>query len=336
MNSSNSFNICPRCGNSNALNAKYCSRCGGQLKVPEEPVVCHKCHTRNTPMANFCRNCGTALKVGSETKICPRCGKEVSGDKAICECGYSFITFQQTVPNVDKAVDVSALREDKTAEAVKKEKTKEKMVSQSSSAGRAWAIVALVLLLVFAYFTIAPYQIINGETGEVSVTLRPEFLAKFDKGFVNNEEFTRPQYGYDLVSSLINLIKAVSGEATFGEVVSAVGFGTVMLLVLTVVFILTAFAHLIVCIIRCITSKRSKVSNLYFLIVAIVSTLLVGLITLFNMVQMPEGIMQSIAAWFALSTGAVIGYAVWAIPLYFWLFYLISLGAKEPQPKAQV
>ena len=80
MNSSNSFNICPRCGNSNSLNAKYCSRCGAQLKVPQEAVVCPKCHTRNSSLANFCRNCGATLKVGAQTKICPRCGKEIGAE----------------------------------------------------------------------------------------------------------------------------------------------------------------------------------------------------------------------------------------------------------------
>ncbi|MBO5866822.1 MAG: zinc ribbon domain-containing protein, partial [Clostridia bacterium] len=89
MLSSNSFNLCPHCGNSNTLNARFCSRCGTQLKVPEEVVVCRNCGTRNSPMANFCRNCGSQLKVGEQTKICPRCRNEVPAGDNTCACGYS-------------------------------------------------------------------------------------------------------------------------------------------------------------------------------------------------------------------------------------------------------
>ena len=329
MNSSNSFNICPRCGNSNALNAKYCSRCGGQLKVPEEPVVCHKCHTRNTPMANFCRNCGTALKVGSETKICPRCGKEVSGDKAICECGYSFVTYQQTIPSTDRAVDLSAIKEGASQSSQSQAQAKPQKVNKVrvTSGGRAWAIVGLVLVLLFAYYIVAPFIVPNTET-----KLRPGFLADFDKGFVNvNGASDTALYGYNFVDGLIGMIKDVSAGTSFGKAISSMSAGYMMLLLLTIIFIVTALVHLIVCIIRCFTEKRSNSSNLYFLIMAIISTLIVGLITLFSFVAMPEGFMATVAGWFKVSLGEVaysFGYAAWAIPLYFWLSYLLSLCAK--------
>lgn len=185
MNSSNSFNICPRCGNSNSLNAKYCSRCGAQLKVPEEAVVCYKCHTRNSSLANFCRNCGTTLKVGAQTKICPRCGKEINADDNVCACGYSFVTLQQTEP---KQVSVASTnkskkdkKRDKKQELAQTEQNKSTKIYYSKKGGRGFAIFALLLLAVFAYIIIAP------------ATARPAFLVNFDKGFYNRPADYNPK-----------------------------------------------------------------------------------------------------------------------------------------------
>ena len=334
MNSSNSFNICPRCGNSNALNAKYCSRCGGQLKVPEEPVVCHKCHTRNTPMANFCRNCGTALNVGSETKICPRCGKEISTDKAVCDCGYSFVIYQQTNPS--RTANTSNRREEqssKPAKAKKQKASKSNAVYQTKG-GRGWAIVALILLLIFAYYTFAPYQLTNAD-GEVSATLRPEFLVNFDHGFITPDGGSAA-YGYDYIASLIGtIIQIAKGEVAFGDAFNTMTIADLMITIFVLVAAITMLIHLIVCIIRAFTAKRSKASNIYFLVMAIVTTLLIGLIALFHYVTMPEGFLQTCAGWFAIADGATLGYAIYVLPLYFWFFYIYSLCAKAKRLKEQ-
>jgi len=61
-NTSNSFNVCPRCGTANSLSARYCYQCGGQLKAPEEPVACPNCGAVNSGTANFCRVCGATLR----------------------------------------------------------------------------------------------------------------------------------------------------------------------------------------------------------------------------------------------------------------------------------
>ena len=322
MNSSNSFNICPRCGNSNALSARYCSRCGGQLKVPEEPIVCRKCHTHNSPISNFCRNCGTTLRTSADTKICPRCGKAVSGDKTTCSCGYSFVTYKQTTSS-------KAVKEQKQSKSEKVKKTQPKEKSEkvySNKGGRGWAIAGIVLVLLFAYYIVAPFVIPNTET-----KLRPDFLVNLDKGFICSEEMTA--YGYNFVDSIIGMVKNVVGGTSFGEVIGALSIGEIMIMVLTVIFILTALVHLIICIIRSITAKRSKKMNLYFLVMAIFSTLLVGLIMLFQLVAMPEGFLQTVASWFALPEGVLLGYAIWAIPLYFWFFFIYSLGAKAKKLK---
>ena len=346
MNSSNSFNICPRCGNANALNARYCSRCGGQLKVPEEPVVCHKCHTHNSPMANFCRNCGTTLKVGSEIKICPRCGKEVSGDKAVCECGYSFVTYQQTAPRTANAVDVSVLKEEQApinaevqeqtkAEKVKKEKVKKEKVKKekkhkekvekvySEKGGRGWAIAALVLLLIFAYYIVAPHM------------ARPAALVSMDGGFTNEGSVETAKYAYENIFGIVDVVKNISAGTPIMEALLASGVAGLLIYVLTVIVAITILMHLIVVIIRIFSTKRSKKMNLYFLIVAIVSTLVVGLMTLFKYVPMSDGFMGTVAGWFTLPEGITLGLAIWAIPLYFWFFFLYSLCAKAKQLKEQ-
>ena len=327
MNGSNSFNICPRCGNSNALNAKYCSRCGAQLKVPEEPVVCHKCHTRNTPMANFCRNCGTTLKVGAETKICPKCGKEVSVDENVCVCGYSFVTMQQTMPSntpIESADNTAA----ETGEVTVSKKV------YNTKGGRGWAIAALVLLLLFAYYVIAPFVIIN-PAGEPIMKLRPEFLVNLEKGIVVEDGVAL--YGLDYVLKLIGAVMLVIQGNEFGEALSLynLSIGNIMIAVLVVAFVITVAVHFIVAFVRSFTTKRSKRMNWYFLIMAILSTLVIGLITLFYYVQPSEGFFAQVASWFALPDGTELGFAIWALPLYFWFFYLYSLGAKAKVLKEQ-
>ena len=333
MNSSNSFNICPRCGNANALNAKYCSRCGGQLKVPEEPVVCQKCHTRNTPMANYCRNCGVELKVGLATKICPKCGKAVDASDNVCACGYSFVTLQQTNPTV-KAVNVS---QTKSSASASSQKTR---TVHNTKGGRGWAIAAMVLILLFAYYIIAPYAVFKAD-GEIAAKLRPVFLVNFEKGFIFCEgvEYTN-MYGFNymdtLVASLIN--------GTFAETFDSLGMGNILIMVLTVIFVVAALAHLIASLIRSINGKRAKQANWTFLILAVLSTLIIGLIALFYYVpSVSEGFLAKISSWFALTIGSgeevtsySLGYAIWAIPLYFWFFFLYSLCSKAKKLKEKV
>ena len=319
MNGSNSFNICPRCGNSNALNAKYCSRCGAQLKVPEEPVVCHKCHTRNTPMANFCRNCGATLKVGSATKICPKCGKEVDANDNVCVCGYSFVTMQQTMPASAPVESVESNVVPATSEVTVSKKV------YNTKGGRGWAIAALFLILLFAYYIIAPLSLsIKGK----DIPLRPAF----DKGFVTNADGVL--YGVGFISMLIGAVKDIVGGAQVGATLKGLGVGNVMIIVLVAIFIITACVHFLVAFIRCFTTKRSKHMNWYFLIMAILSTLVIGLITLFAYVHPSKDFMVKVASWFSLG-GSSIGFAIWALPLYFWFFYLYSLGAKAKVLKEQ-
>lgn len=308
-NSSNSFNICPRCGNSNALSAKYCSRCGGQLKVPEEPIVCHKCHTRNTPMANFCRSCGAPIKVGAQTKICPKCGREVNAEDAVCSCGYSFVNYQQTMPA--RGVNVSS-------SSPKKSVTHKTKSVVSTRGGRGWAIAALVLLLIFMYIVVLPFGLESTLTGVLRLR---DGVPADDNGFY---------YGYNLLQAAANVLldNPDNGPTTVASFVEEYGIGTAMITAAIALFVATAAVHFVVCVTRIVTKKRSKRANWYFFAAAIATTLLLGLIALFHYVAMPQGLLTTVAGWFAIPTECTLGYAIWAIPVYFWLFYLFSICAK--------
>lgn len=321
MNSSNSFNLCPHCGNSNTLNARFCSRCGTQLKVPEEVVVCRSCGTRNSPMANFCRNCGSQLKVGEQTKICPRCRKEVPAGDNTCTCGYSFATITTVTPAASKAAPV---REEKKTRKNRRQKdqTGTKRVA-SQKGGRVFALVALVFLLVFGYFFAAPQD------------FRPSFLA-FDKGFVTDANST--WYGYDFFYIKVQkVILAFNnpGENLLNTIVGILGgsVAEIMTTVMAVIFALSLAIHLIVCITRIFTSKRSPKANKFYLLLAILTTLATALIILPQFLD--AGFLGGILNIFV-AEGLFFGWVICAIPAYYWFFFLYSAIAKSKTLTEQV
>lgn len=328
MHSSNSFNLCPHCGNSNTLNARFCSRCGTQLKVPEEVVVCRTCGTRNSPMANFCRNCGSQLKMGEQTKICPRCRKEVPvGDNA-CSCGYMFATISTVAPSAGAAVSLRDGADDKKS---KKSKAKGNKPVASKKGGRGFAIFALIFLLAFAYFFAAPSDI------------RPSFL-NFDGGLI---EYTNgatvgsstKAYGLSILMALgAGIVSAATtpGGNVLNAIILAFG-GSIaekIVRVMTLLFALCAVIHLLVCIIRVFSSKRSKKSNKLYLILAILTTIATALIVLPNFVT--TGFVGKILTIFALQSGLKLGWVVCAIPAYYWFFFLYSAIAKSRPLKEEV
>ena len=300
MNGANSYNICPRCGNSNALSAKYCSRCGGQLKVPEEPVICHKCHAHNSPMANFCRNCGAELKVGWQTKICPKCGKEVDAHDSVCTCGYSFVTLQQTAPAA-KPVDTRSASEARGKKVYK------------IKGGRGWAIASLVLILLLAYYILVPL-------GSGNMLFRPQGLADFDKGLVTaGSDNVELWYGGDCISAAFSA--ALNGN------LSSFGVANCIISVLVVITAFTMAIQLAVCIARIVNDKRNKLIGWYYLAMCCVSALSAGLIFIFSTLDIPESL-SWLSKAFALTDGYSIGYAVWSIPLYYLVFFFMSLCSR--------
>ena len=321
MSSSNSFNICPRCGNSNAMSARYCSRCGNELKIPEEPVVCHNCRTCNTPMANFCRNCGAELRVGSATKICSRCGSEVPADQNVCNCGYVFANTAYVAPvpvRADGTVDNLGVAQNSGKKAKKAKKQKDKVSKgkngkiYSNKGGRAFAIIAFIFALLFAYYVTAP------------IKFRLPQLNSYDQGIVTWPEGLL--YGYNIVRLFV--MSLINGNSIGDTIANNGGIVAAIMAVLVAIFAVAVAIHLLVCFIRIFTSKRSRRSNVCYLILAIISTVAAGLIALFNYVSFDNAILAKIAAVFSLANGWTLGYVLYLIPIYFWFFYLYSLIAK--------
>lgn len=397
MNSSNSFNICPRCGNSNSLNAKYCSRCGAQLKVPTEAVVCHKCHTRNSSLANFCRNCGATLKVGAQTKICPRCGREIGAEENMCACGYSFVTMQQTEP---RRADVSSTNREKKKEKkrgkdkqveqpVYTESTttasqpKEKKVKQKKS-GRGFALFAFLLLAAFVVVILLPasargplagfdkglYHPVDESAPEASVDKASQLYAE-DEGSEQGEEqgdgeqsgeqggdentgdngnqtetpdkLDHNIYGWDLINDIIKLFgedaKAEMSEyegGAFKYVINEYfGSATFIMVVMFAVFILTAFFHLLVCLARIISPKRSKHPNFLYLILAVITTVFVAMMMLSHLIPGDENAFKTFFAPVYNGVSCEYGLVLILIPVYYWFFWLYSYIAKKKTPKKE-
>jgi rRNA maturation endonuclease Nob1 len=53
--------ICPKCGNRNPVENKFCGICG-QALYPPSPTQCPRCNTAMPPNISFCRMCGFPLK----------------------------------------------------------------------------------------------------------------------------------------------------------------------------------------------------------------------------------------------------------------------------------
>ena len=340
MNSSNSFNICPHCNNSNSLNARFCARCGAKLVVPEEVVVCHKCHTRNNPLANFCRNCGTPIKSGAMTKICPKCGREVSSEENVCVCGHSFAQVGYVSPDMAQnaapvagvtavahvATETTKTKADKKA--AKKAKKKATYKAYTKASGRVFAIVAAVLLLLIGFATVSPMRLKfiprNLDNG---ITYTPDGNNVGNRAYVYNKIV-------DVVNGVQEIIKSKPSDipAVFG------GIPNMILLGLCSIFALTVAIHLIVVIIRIFSGRRSKKANIYFLVMAIIMTIVSALAFLWSYKIIPNwnNFFGTFLGWFnpANLGGDRVGYIyLYLLPAYYWVFFIYSLIAKRRKQK---
>lgn len=53
--------VCPKCGNENVPDAKFCASCGNPL-LKKEDNICPQCGAKNNKGAKFCAYCGTKMK----------------------------------------------------------------------------------------------------------------------------------------------------------------------------------------------------------------------------------------------------------------------------------
>lgn len=77
--------LCPDCGLSVAVDAKFCHHCGHQVMVFKQ---CHNCH-KNLPLnAKFCPKCGHPAEEQASPKFCPQCKQENLAESVFCnQCG---------------------------------------------------------------------------------------------------------------------------------------------------------------------------------------------------------------------------------------------------------
>jgi rRNA maturation endonuclease Nob1 len=59
--------ICPKCGNPNPSENKFCGTCG-QTLYPPPPIQCPRCGTAMPSNIKFCRRCGFQLKKTERTR----------------------------------------------------------------------------------------------------------------------------------------------------------------------------------------------------------------------------------------------------------------------------
>lgn len=293
MNNSNSFNICPRCGTANSLNAKYCYQCGSQLRVPEEPVRCPKCNTVNSSLANFCRTCGTVLKTASKTKICPRCGKEVPMEENVCSCGYSFANMGYANPTT-------------------LEQTKQTEVSAPAAAkakgGRVVALFSLVFLAVFGYLFFAPQNWL------------PDFLRK---------SYTVSSNYYVNVFHFIYLFVQHIVTQGFSSEISPY---VILVAAVTSATALCMAIHALSGIIRLIFGGRPKRPNTFYLIMALLTTLSCAAVMIpryldVQFLSFLDIFKQSFGSLI------LVEYIEIGIPVYFWFFWIFSFIARKKTAK---
>lgn len=315
MYSSNSFNVCPHCGKANSLNARYCSGCGKQLAVPEEVVVCHKCHKPNSSMASFCGNCGAPLRVGAQTKICPKCHKEVDANSNVCSCGYSFSNVKYASPE-----SVALDKSDKKA--AKSAARSAALADPRNKGAIAIAVLSILLLLLFAYLIMVP------------AVGRPAFLENFDKGLFSGETVA-PKYGYDMIYGPIS--ETISNG--FGAMKNNYGIGGILWAVIVIILVFTMIFQLVGAIAQIVSAKRHKKMNIFHLVMAILTTLCLGLMWLFHalVARFPEtGFLLTMKGIFEpafVPNKSYVGFVIYLIPVYYWLCFLLSCLFKQKKIK---
>ena len=189
-------------------------------------------------------------------------------------------------------------------------------------------IVAALLLLVFAYAIILPVG---------------RFLpSRIDGGFTNvgGAENTRKYLWDEVIGSngLVDILITEFNGSGMGAL-KKVSVPQMIMFVSSAILAITMVMHLLVVIIRIFSGRRSKKGNGFFLIMAILTTIVSALGYLLQVGIIPEqtGILGTILGWFdsaKLGRGMVFGTIyIYVVPAYYWLFYIYSLIAKRGRKK---
>lgn len=344
-NSANSFNICPRCGNSNSLNAKFCSRCGAQLKVPEEAVICPKCHTRNTSVSNFCRSCGTSLHKGNPTKICPKCGRELSVETKSCECGYVFVASKAD-EHTKKPKKEKVKKERVKKERVRKEKAPKVKKLYNHQGGRKIAVFALIFLVILTVLVTLPanlrWKLADLDKGVINVVVGTAPQADEDTappqgntdGEQTDEEETKVPtdniYVYDIVKKVVDVVMQKFGEEGADmNVIEALGGVSYLLVDIAVIlFALMVVVLFFVYFIRIFAKKRPRAGKWFVLVITLITTILLGLVfgASFILEDSPSWI-----AWLSalsLPEGHSFGWVAAGLAFEIWFFFLYTFATR--------
>lgn len=149
-------------------------------------------------------------------------------------------------------------------------------------------------------------------------------------------------YGWDFISDIIGIFsdetkaQLDSAENKFDFIVNDYfGTSTFVLVVIFAVFILTAFFHLLVCIVRVISPKRSKRPNYLYLTLAVITTVLVAMMSLAHLIPNEESGFRLFFEASYKGLSCEYGLMIWVIPVYYWFFWLYSYIAKRKSPKKE-
>ncbi len=76
--------LCPKCGEKNDVDSKFCNSCGQSLVN-----ACIKCKMEIPPNSKFCKHCGASQV---QERFCPKCNAKVDLDGKFCnDCGEKLV-----------------------------------------------------------------------------------------------------------------------------------------------------------------------------------------------------------------------------------------------------
>ena len=313
----NNYNVCSKCGTANPLMARYSYQCGTQLKAPQEPIVCPKCNTVNVSSANFCKRCGSKLLKAQSTKYCPQCYTAIPSDSMYCpNCRYDYRTggmaqqpsynqlpSPETPPEAPPTAQAATIK-----------------VSNAKRKPRVRFLVLLLLTLAITYLAFLP-TFLKWNTvdfGTLQFTLN---------GVAEPIGIT----GYELALDVLRGFGVVEGAVLVENCLLATIGGYLYLL-----SALTLVLYVLVCLIRLLCGKGFRKPNWWMFTMFIVSALYAALVMTAPAVLGGETFLKKLyAAMLQDATAVTWGYNFLALPIGFFLLFLLSIFLKVKKKKGK-